>query len=89
MNPSRQEAAPHTPCPLYRKCGGCQLQNMDYPRQLHWKQEQVQRLLGRFCKAQPIIGMEHPYHYRNKVQAAFAWDKRRNIVSGEIGRAHV
>ncbi len=82
MNPSRQEAAPHTPCPLYRKCGGCQLQNMDYPRQLHWKQEQVQRLLGRFCKARPIIGMEHPYHYRNKVQAAFAWDKRRNIVSG-------
>ena len=84
MNPSRQEAAPHTPCPLYRKCGGCQLQNMDYPRQLHWKQEQVQRLLGRFCKARPIIGMEHPYHYRNKVQAAFAWDKRRNtcLISG-------
>ena len=91
---SKQEPAPesavktespksHTPCPLYRKCGGCQLQNMDYARQLHWKQEQVQRMLGKYCKVQPIIGMEHPFHYRNKVQAAFAWDRsRKKIVSG-------
>ena len=70
------------PCPLYRKCGGCQLQNMSYPRQLHWKQELVERLLGRFHRVNPIIGMEHPYHYRNKVQAAFALDRRKQIVSG-------
>lgn len=70
------------PCPLYRKCGGCQLQNMDYPRQLHWKQELAERLLGQFHKVNPIIGMEHPYHYRNKVQAAFALDRRKQIVSG-------
>ena len=85
-HPIEKEATPissHTPCPLYRKCGGCQLQNMDYARQLHWKQEQVQRLLGKYGKVQPIIGMEHPFHYRNKVQAAFAWDKsRKKIVSG-------
>lgn len=70
------------PCPLYRKCGGCQLQNMSYSRQLHWKQELVERLLGRFHKVNPIIGMEHPYHYRNKVQAAFALDRQKKIVSG-------
>ncbi len=70
------------PCPLYRKCGGCQLQNMSYQRQLHWKQELVERLLGRFHRVNPIIGMEHPYHYRNKVQAAFALDRRKQIVSG-------
>ena len=32
------------PCPHYRKCGGCQLQNMTYPQQLIWKQRQVERL---------------------------------------------
>ena len=32
-------------------------------------------MLGKYCKVQPIIGMEHPFHYRNKVQAAFAWDR--------------
>ena len=69
-------------CPLYRKCGGCQLQNMPYERQLHWKQAQVQKLLGSFCRVEPILGMEDPYHYRNKVQAAFGVDKRRRIISG-------
>lgn len=33
----KQTEEGHTPCPLYRKCGGCQLQNMSYPRQLRWK----------------------------------------------------
>ena len=69
-------------CPHYRKCGGCQLQNMDYARQLHWKQAKVQRLLGAFHPVAPIIGMERPCHYRNKVQAAFAMDDRKRIVSG-------
>lgn len=70
------------PCPLYRKCGGCQLQNMSYPRQLHWKQERVEKLLGKFYAVSPIIGMENPYHYRNKVQAAFALDRSGKIISG-------
>ena len=70
------------PCPLYRKCGGCQLQNMSYERQLAWKQSRVIELLGRFGRVQPIVGMERPYHYRNKVQAAFALDRRGKIVSG-------
>ena len=62
-------------CPVYRKCGGCQLQNMSYERQLIWKQDRCRKLLGKFGKVLPILGMERPYHYRNKVQAAFAFDK--------------
>lgn len=70
-------------CPVYRKCGGCQLQNMDYQKQLQWKQRRCEQLLGGFAKVRPILGMETPYHYRNKVQAAFAWDKRGGrIISG-------
>lgn len=69
-------------CPLYRKCGGCQLQNMEYPHQLEWKQKRVQKLLGKFGTAEPILGMQHPYHYRNKVQAAFTADRCGNILSG-------
>ncbi len=71
------------PCPLYKKCGGCQLQNLPYPRQLQWKQARCVKLLGSFGTVRPIIGMDNPWHYRNKVQAAFTWDKRRRkIVSG-------
>lgn len=69
-------------CPNYRKCGGCQLQNMSYPRQLQWKQARVEKLLGAFHRVNPILGMENPYHYRNKVQAAFGLDRKKQIISG-------
>lgn len=70
-------------CPLYKKCGGCQLQNMTYEQQLAFKQKKEIRWLGRYGKVEPILGMENPHHYRNKVQAAFAWDARRKkLISG-------
>ncbi len=69
-------------CPVAKRCGGCQLQNLTYAEQLRYKQAKCIRLLGKFCKISPIIGMEEPYHYRNKVQAAFTQDRRGNIISG-------
>lgn len=69
-------------CPYAKLCGGCQLQNLTYEEQLRHKQVKCIRLLGRFCRVREIIGMETPYHYRNKVQAAFATDRRGQIISG-------
>ncbi len=70
----------HT-CPHAKKCGGCQLQNLPYPEQLHMKQARLIRQLGRFGRVSEIIGMADPYHYRNKVQAAFR-QKSGSVVSG-------
>ena len=61
----------HTPCPIYKKCSGCQLQNLPYTEQLHLKQANLIKLLGRFGHIDEIIGMDQPTHYRNKVQSAF------------------
>ncbi len=70
-------------CPHAHLCGGCQLQNMSYPRQLAYKQERVEKLLKSFHAVSPIIGMEEPFHYRNKVQAAFGWDRtHKKVISG-------
>ena len=69
-------------CPLYKKCGGCQLQNLSYAEQLGFKQRKTERLLGEFGRVEPIIGMDEPYHYRNKVQAAFATARNGKIISG-------
>ncbi len=74
--------ARRAPCPNRKKCGGCQLTNMSYEEQLAFKQSRVQRLVGRFCPVRPIVGMDAPYCYRNKVQAAFGLDRGRRIVSG-------
>ena len=45
-------------CPLYKKCNGCQLQNMTYDQQLRWKQKKVEQRLGRFHEVSPILGMD-------------------------------
>jgi len=68
-------------CPYRKKCGGCQLLNMSYERQLSFKQVKVIKLLGKYCHISEIIGMKNPYHYRNKVQAAFG-ERKGEIISG-------
>lgn len=69
-------------CPVSRKCGGCQLMNMTYPEQLRFKQAKVFKLLGNFHRVNEIIGMESPFYYRNKVQAAFGRTRGGEIISG-------
>ena len=68
-------------CPHAKKCGGCQLQNMTYERQLSFKQVKVIKLLGKYRHVDEIIGMDCPYHYRNKVQAAFG-ERNGEPISG-------
>ena len=68
-------------CPVFGRCGGCQLLDMPYREQLKRKQHNVERLLDGLCRVQPITGMEDPFHYRNKVHAVFGFQKG-GIVSG-------
>ncbi|MBP3039716.1 23S rRNA (uracil(1939)-C(5))-methyltransferase RlmD [Bacillaceae bacterium Marseille-Q3522] len=68
-SPFRVEA----PCPIYKQCGGCQFQHISYEGQLKLKQKLVQDVLRRIGKLEevtvhPVIGMETPWHYRNKSQ---------------------
>ena len=64
-------------CPYAKKCGGCDYQGMPYEKQLKEKQAYVQKQVGNFCKVLPILGMDEPYHYRNKVHAVFDIEKKR------------
>ena len=76
----REEIAFH--CPVANRCGGCQLTGMTYREQLQRKQRWVEGLLKPFCPVSPILGMEEPRHYRNKVHAVLSVDKRGLPVSG-------
>ena len=69
-------------CPVANKCGGCQMGKLSYREQLDAKKAQVDELLRPFCRVEPIIGMEDPFHYRNKTHAVLAGDRRGNIISG-------
>lgn len=69
-------------CPHAKKCGGCQLWNLSYEEQLKFKQAKVRRLLSCFGRVSPILGAKNPFHYRNKVQAAFGRTRGGEIISG-------
>jgi len=61
------------PCPVFQRCGGCQLQHIPYETQLKHKQETVEnafRRVGHFTDTTvlPTIGMETPWRYRNNIQ---------------------
>lgn len=85
-------------CPYHRQCGGCQLQALDYQKQLEYKQQKVRNNLiriGGFTAAEvdavmePIIGMEEPYRYRNKAQYPVGTDREGHVVTGfYAGRTH-
>jgi len=70
------------PCPVAKKCGGCQLTNMSYEEQLSFKQGRSVKLLGRFGRVEKILTTNKPYFYRNKVQAAFGRTRSGEIISG-------
>lgn len=85
-------------CPFHRQCGGCQLQPLSYEKQLEFKQNKIRNNLIRIggfspehidACMEPIIGMEDPWHYRNKAQFPFGYDKEGNVVTGfYAGRSH-
>lgn len=69
-------------CPVFKKCGGCQLLDITYHKQIQKKQKKLGDLLKPYGRTEPFIGMEAPCHYRHKVHAVFDRDKRGNIISG-------
>ena len=69
-------------CQLAKKCGGCVYQGLSYDKQCKRKQKTVEELLGDMVRVWPIIRMENPYHYRNKVHAVFDRDRKGKPISG-------
>lgn len=61
------------PCPLFGRCGGCQLMHLAYPQQLEAKRRRVADALARIgkftdCEVLPCVASPQPLNYRNKIQ---------------------
>lgn len=96
VEPSKYRVQPR--CAFARRCGGCQIQEMSYDRQLAFKEQKVRgnlERIGGFSPEfidgimDPAAGMGHPFGYRNKAQFPFGTDKEGNPVVGfYAGRTH-
>ncbi|MDR1628924.1 MAG: 23S rRNA (uracil(1939)-C(5))-methyltransferase RlmD [Oscillospiraceae bacterium] len=82
MNQTHSQGEQALDCPVAKKCGACQLQNMNYAQQLKFKQGKCVHFLGKFGRVAEIIGMNDPFHYRNKSQAAFGTTRAGQLISG-------
>ena len=71
-----------SPCSVFKTCGGCQLLDIPYDKQIKKKREQLSEQLKPYCKLEDFVAMEHPAYYRHKVTATFDRDRKGNIISG-------
>lgn len=74
-------------CEHFGVCGGCKWQNMNYEKQLKFKQDEVVNNIKRIggiedFESIPILGGNEPYYYRNKME--FSFSNARWLTSEEI-----
>ncbi|MCM1377013.1 MAG: 23S rRNA (uracil(1939)-C(5))-methyltransferase RlmD [Clostridium sp.] len=92
LKPSEERIEPI--CPHFSICGGCKWQHLAYPSQLKYKQQQVAEVLRRISKVElpevsPILGVDDPFGYRNKMEYTFSnkkwrtWDEIKSGVDFE------
>lgn len=82
--PSKQRAK--VSCGIYEKCGSCQLLHMTYEAQTSYKEQ----ILSNLCKQHKslqlksvgVLGMQEPFHYRNKMIIGFQKGKNCKIRAG-------
>ena len=92
IEPSPERVEP--PCPIYKWCGGCQLQHLSYAGQLEYKRKQVEDVLTRIGKLEnvpvlPTLGMDdEPWRYRNKAQVPVGERDGRIITGFYQKRSH-
>ena len=74
-------------CATYQRCGGCSLRHITYAQTLEMKSQMVQNLINKtfdspIIEVKKTIGMQNPYHYRNKAQYPFGYNKKGEKVFG-------
>lgn len=72
LEPSPDAVDPR--CSHARYCGGCSFQGLDYPAQLAALRGRVAaalELIGFDVPVEPVVGMDRPWGYRNKMEFTF------------------
>lgn len=87
-SPERRESD----CPAYPRCGGCSCRHMTYEATLRAKQQQVadcfQRIGRLTVEVPPVLGMAHPFAYRNKTALPVGGTAEAPLLGFYAPRSH-
>ena len=79
-------------CSSYPRCGGCTCRHMVYSQTLENKRTQVKECLKRIggieADVPPVIGMEKPFHYRNKTAMPVGGTAENPVIGFYAPRSH-
>ena len=82
--PAEERARPK--CPVFTRCGGCQLQHLEYDKQLDFKSKAVSEALKKIghisIPVPKAVASDYEYGYRNKLQLPIGVDKNGETVIG-------
>ena len=89
----RSDIRQNPPCSHFPDCGGCQIQNLMYTKQLKFKKIKVEAALERIggldgAIVNETIGMEDPFHFRNKAQLPLAKEKGKIAIGFYKKKSH-
>ena len=96
----RMESTPESPsvdhrvpdCPSYPRCGGCSGRHMSYEATLEAKRRQVEdcfrRIGGIEAPVPPVLGMDHPFGYRNKTSLPAGGTDTEPVLGFYAPRSH-
>ncbi|MCC3145902.1 23S rRNA (uracil(1939)-C(5))-methyltransferase RlmD [Halanaerobium sp. Z-7514] len=81
------EGRKEPPCPVYEDCGGCQLQHLEYKKELELKNNNIEQLLKRIAgieqyKRNKVLAADDQFRYRNKAQFPLSIDEKGKIKAG-------
>lgn len=89
----RSEDRIESRCPVSQRCGGCDLQELKYEKQLEMKQKKVKDALSKLAKVdvvvEDIVHAENIENYRNKVNMHIGYDENVQIGYYERGSHNV
>lgn len=90
LTPAEERVRPK--CPVFGKCGGCQLQHLAYTYQLKSKEENVRncfkKIAGLDVKVSSAVKCSNEYGYRNKLQLPVAETENGTVIGFFAENSH-